>query len=133
MTLTFDEQRTEPQKKYDAAVMERVKQGMALLEREYGPDWVEHITPDKLDLRSGASCVLGQVYGTYVDGLRTLWPGLAHRVDDEDMTWDTVSQTLGVEFGFFADKAVGPSDHPEEWKALDAAWQDALNPQVTTA
>lgn len=111
MTVTFGEQRTEEQKAYDAEVLERVKRGMALLERAYGINWVDYIDLDTLELRDGNACVLGQVYGSYTRGVDTLWPrpALSYAV---------------IDHGFVA-------RNDPEWDALNAAWQDALTPIVT--
>lgn len=133
MTATFGEIRTKKEKRHDAELMERVKRGIALLEREYGPSWVDHIDLDRLDLRSGGSCVLGQLYGCYTDGLQVLWPELSAEADTDVDGWEKISAGVGHQHGFFAasdrrDGCYGPS---QDWIALNEAWKDALTPLVT--
>lgn len=41
----------------------RVKQGMALLDEKHGPEWVDRIDVDTLNLRDSCRCVLGQLNG----------------------------------------------------------------------
>lgn len=36
------------------------------------PGWADIVSPDTLALDTACDCVLGQLYGTYHDGLRTL-------------------------------------------------------------
>ncbi len=62
MSTTYGESRTPKQVEVDADLMAYVKRGMELLERKYGPDWVEHIDLLKLDLGDAEVCVLGQLY-----------------------------------------------------------------------
>ncbi len=56
---TPGERRTEPEKAYDAEVLERV-------------GWVDKIDLETLNLSHGSRCVLGQVYGGYDDGVHEL-------------------------------------------------------------
>jgi hypothetical protein len=60
--MTYGEQRTPLQEAIDEVVLEKVKRGIAVLEEKYGPDWVDRIDLDTLDLGESDSCVLGQVY-----------------------------------------------------------------------
>lgn len=48
-----------------------VKRGVQLLNREV-TDWYDLINLDLLDILHGDQCVLGQLFGDYVDGLREL-------------------------------------------------------------
>lgn len=59
---TYDEQRSEHEKKIDAIVLRRVMKGIELLTERYGRDWASKVDLDRLDLASGQYCVLGQVY-----------------------------------------------------------------------
>ena len=115
--VTYGEARTEGQKLYDAAVMERVKKGMALLEREYGPDWVDHIDLSELRLWSGGSCVLGQLYGSWDDQIDEFWPDDAYRES--------------AEHGFSIGHEISGVRRQEAWNTLQTAWEEALTPVVT--
>lgn len=61
-------ERTPEQQAVDALVLARVKRGIALLEKWYGPTWIDRITLEELNLENGSCCVLGQVYGSYNRG-----------------------------------------------------------------
>lgn len=50
----------------------RVQNGIAKLNAVHGTNWADKIDVTKLDLSDSDTCVLGQVYGAYVDGLREL-------------------------------------------------------------
>lgn len=50
----------------------RVQNGIAKLNAVYGKNWADKIDVTKLDLSDSKTCVLGQVYGEYMDGLRNL-------------------------------------------------------------
>lgn len=39
---------------------------------EKRPDWFLHVDPDQIDLLSPQNCVLGQVYGRHIVGMRDL-------------------------------------------------------------
>lgn len=75
-----DMEPTEFQRKYhsklqievDRKVRANVLNGIELLKREYGEDWVDKIDLDCLHLSSSSSCVLGQLYGDYVVGKRKI-------------------------------------------------------------
>lgn len=127
MSITHEERRTEPEKLYDKQVLERVKAGIALLEKEYGPDWVEHIDMKKLDLRDGAVCILGQVYANRKEGINGYWSGI---------------EILGIrgndgEYGFNIDNEFWEDFDEEEpdaeprWAELQACWTDVLTPMVS--
>lgn len=104
-TVPPGERRTETQKAYDAKVLARVKRGIAWLEKQWGPDWVEHIDLKTLDLTSGSLCVLGQLYGDYAEA--------CYRNGLSD----------GRTKGFY-----DPDD--DRYPALQACWVDLLTPKV---
>ncbi|RJQ34955.1 hypothetical protein C4568_01755 [Candidatus Parcubacteria bacterium] len=56
----------------------RVARGVRLLDRKGPPGWRSKIDLEKLEIRSGSRCILGQIYGDFrrgkpVLGLRTLY------------------------------------------------------------
>lgn len=112
---TPGERRSEREKLYDAAVMKRVKLGMALLEELHGPDWVEKLDLETLRLVSPDNCVLGQMYGGFREGAGQLWP------DAVDIDWRR--RDLAYKHGFYEHNAV--------YYPLQAAWEDALTPLVS--
>lgn len=47
----------------------RIQQGVALLDRQRGPGWVNDIDLGSLDIGDRRNCVLGQLYGRYEYGM----------------------------------------------------------------
>ena len=109
---------TQEQAELDALVLEKVKAGIELLKKEHGADFADHIDLGKLDLRSGAACALGQLYGTYDTGAKILFGE-----DYPDYTWKS------AEYGFWVGDDV--EDEAERlgvdsWKLLDKTWKREL-------
>lgn len=101
---TFGEMRSLVEEIIDETTLDHVKQGMTLLKIKYGENYVEHIDPKTLDLACGSDCVLGQLYGSYDEGLAALNIG------------------NGGDYGFDAN---GASYHE-----LDAAWIQLLHEEL---
>ena len=71
--MSFQDDHSRFQKEIDRRVKQRVLDGIELLKKKWGDDWVDHIDLDEFDLQDGSSCVLGQLYGgNYVNGLNAL-------------------------------------------------------------
>lgn len=119
---SYAQLRTPQQEAIDADCLARVKKGIALLEQQHGPNWADHIDLNTLDLASGFRCVLGQVYGTFGDGITQLWG-----TDPEH--WPSKDEV--AEHGFY-EHTVSYED-TDRYKPLDAAWKHALTPHVTCA
>lgn len=51
---------------------ENVRRGAALLDEKGVPGWREKVNPRQLDMNSHHKCVLGQIYGSYGEGLLEL-------------------------------------------------------------
>lgn len=49
-----------------------VQRGVALLDTK-NPDWRKKIDPEILDLNECTLCILGQLYGHYIDGVNELY------------------------------------------------------------
>jgi len=86
----------------------RVRAGIALLDGSGPTNWRARVDVDKLDLENPRSCVLGQVYGTFDDGMDAL-----------DLTFVEAAR-----YGFVT--GVGLRYVPSSWRALTDAWRDAL-------
>lgn len=115
ITPITGELRTPIDKLVDEIVLERVKAGMAVLEAEHGPDWVDKIDLRELDLKDGHRCVLGQVYGDYsyaVESLHEKYLGKYGSSDD----W-------GVAHGFTINHG--------GWGELQETWEDVLRPMIS--
>lgn len=94
---------------------DRVIKGAAVLDASAPRLWREMIDLNTLDLSDGEDCVLGQVFGTYVDGLTAL-----ELPEDE-----------AEEHGFYL-ACTRSSDDSEcecgrDYPALTQAWLDYLN------
>jgi hypothetical protein len=50
----------------------RVQRGIDLLDRRASSGWAMMISTERLDVSSGADCVLGQVFGSYTVGCKML-------------------------------------------------------------
>jgi hypothetical protein len=65
------ERQSQPHRRIDIDPRSRVERGAALLDAQ-SPGWEKKIDPGTLDISSIDNCVLGQVYGSYGNGLRVL-------------------------------------------------------------
>lgn len=76
---TYGEARSAEETATDREILNKVLNGIELLKKKYGDDWVDKIDLETLQLSSGTRCVLGQVgratyggkgYGEMIDLLR---------------------------------------------------------------
>jgi hypothetical protein len=91
---------------------ERIARGVELLNKTtFDKPWYQLIDLDKLNLRDNANCVLGQLYGTYMNALERL----ASRPDGSyDFVW-------GPDYGF---SVTIYEPHPEEVLVeLETMWR----------
>ena len=86
---------------------ERVARGVKLL-NEKKPGWKKKIDRERLDMSSCEDCILGQLFGSYRDGLYIL--KYAHFLDN----------------GFSLDSFILP-DLKQDWQKLKRAWLEVLN------
>jgi hypothetical protein len=93
-------------------IAERVAAGAAWLDA-HEPGWVDRIDLGGLDIQSCDRCILGQVYGHYVDA-----PDDARRTGDQIVSADRGFCAGGEADGFLALAA--------EWAALAAAWRELI-------
>ncbi len=118
----YGEQRTALQVEIDAAVLERVQRGFALLEEQYGPGWQEKIDLSILDLSDGERCVLGQVYddqaGEWENGYEIGLAELGLCGEDGDGE--------GVEYGFSSAGEEEGFVRASTWLELTVAWRAVL-------
>jgi len=86
----------------------RVRAGIALLDESGPTNWRARVDVDKLDLENPRSCVLGQVYGTFDDGMAAL----------------DLSFFEGARYGFVT--GLGLRYDRDSWRNLTDAWRDAF-------
>jgi hypothetical protein len=92
---------------HDDTFETRIERGMRLLD-ELEPGWRERVDLGRLDMSSCLTCILGQLYGDYTQGLSELG------------VWDAEA------YGF---DTYGPDPTTSQrYQELTAAWQEALRP-----
>lgn len=109
---TYGQERSLAEKEIDATILARVQRGLKWLEQTWGPGWEEKIDLETLNLVGVETCVIGQLYGSYVDAIN----------------YGVLSNCEACALGFTLDTL-------ESWrtqgKQLQVAWEDALRPRVT--
>lgn len=94
-------------------IEERVAAGVALLDAKGPADWRSLINLDILNLDDAYNCILGQLYGEFIQGARHLGIGVAGgRLD------------ASAGFGFYI--AYSGVDWATEYFALTVAWMSVL-------
>ena len=71
----------------------RIARGMELLDRE-NPSWCDKIELKSLDVGNVGHCVLGQVYGEYIDGVGAL--GIAFHTERHGFMWLNSDSVMGL-------------------------------------
>ena len=89
---------------------QQVQRGAVLLDA-LRPGWRKSISVDVLDLSSGCLCILGQIYGTFHEGLNRVCGS-----EDWDIRWN-----FSLEHGFDT-----YDDDDTACRALEQAWITAL-------
>lgn len=89
---------------------DRVARGVARLDK-YSPDWRDRINRDRLNMAESRDCVLGQLFGSFTEGLRRL---------DISARCDVVNNAVSLGFDFFID------DNDMDHVALNDAWLAVL-------
>lgn len=118
--LSPGERRTPYEREIDAEVLARVKAGIAFLEETVGPDWVDRINLDELELQDGDHCVCGQVFAAEVvdiDG----WNGYDFACGKFE--WSD----HGASLGFSREHTIYRQG---AWMELQRAWTHVLTPLV---
>lgn len=143
-TQTYEERRTELEKRADAVIKERVQRGIELLKEKWGPDFADHIDMGALRLRDASACVLGQLYADWEPTVEQ-WAAAADavegRTDSECGYWRGIAIIDGpllapdgtVAHGFDTPEAPEWYVDDDEWgdsvytfARLDDAWREAL-------
>lgn len=88
---------------------EQVRAGIALLDQKV-PDWRDQVDVAELDMVEYRQCVLGQVYGSYHDGLDEL------DLDDAG----------AVAYGFQVPSFLSSTDEDEDFINLADTWKALL-------
>ena len=83
------------------------------------PGWEQRINVETLNLESAMECVLGQLYGSYADGLSALWP--RQQVGWQRLSWSSYDEwdQMAEAHGFEAplgDRCTRRCVLAQEWK-----------------
>lgn len=62
----------------ELSIVERVQNGATWLD-ENEPGWAQRIDPVALNIESCARCILGQLYGDYINAPEDAWAGVGER------------------------------------------------------
>jgi hypothetical protein len=90
-----------------------VDRGVALLDEKV-PGWRELIQVSRLAMSNGCRCVLGQLFGGYLEGVDALGPELPSISED-------------AAYGFDIPRPYPPYTlKPEPYAKLDTAWREAI-------
>lgn len=81
----------------------RAAAGAAFLD-EARPNWVESVNVHCLDMESASRCILGQMFGSYSEGIDALFG-----------YWSTIER---IDLGF--------TTEDDDWIALTDAWTDEI-------
>lgn len=100
-----------------SGAIKRVNRGAAYLD-EVDPAWHERIDPETLELRSGESCVLGQLHGEFRLGLRR-----SHLFHCSSAPRANLSP---ISYGFFCAKDVSEELQERDYDYLNEAWRLAI-------
>jgi len=96
-------------------MMPAVEKGMALLD-EKQPGWMHFINLASLDLGNSVSCVLGQIYGTYGEGLD-------HVFGSDSDVFDVQYQDHGF---VLHEDGMGGIETGVEYDHLTSVWHDQI-------
>src|SRR5437868_296234 len=99
---------------------EKVLRGAALLDREH-PGWRDKIDLALLDLSDRCSCILGQIFAFYEEGISALWGIDTCQFRSDEWIASPAYQTV-VAHGFSIDL---PYQY-HKWRALQEAWTAEL-------
>ena len=95
----------------------RVLNGIELLDKEF-PNWEEAIDLDKLAIEDCNHCILGQLFGEYIDGLDIL----------------RISQHKSCLFGFDTDRFSFKKDDLDlyQYIVLKDCWAEVIKERLTS-
>lgn len=93
----------------------KVAKGAELLDNER-PGWADDIDLESLNMAEGNHCILGQLYGDYVDGLYAL--GFTRG-------WGSRGHGFTLHVGWSS-----ASDSMEDWYTLHALWRKEVASRV---
>ncbi len=100
---------------------ERAARGAALLDQRW-PGWAREIDPGRLDLASSEDDVLGQLYGSFDEGL-----GELVRQDVNPDAW--ADTDWAATHGFDLPAEIGLDQEPAAYVELTRCWQAEIAPR----
>jgi hypothetical protein len=113
-------------------VPEQVRAGAAFLDEVIGPEWIEQVNLDTLDLESGCRCVAAQIVNQFEGGYNNAWEYAMYEwgvvtPDGLDESITTIDLDRARALGF-----LGPthSGNPPTWQALELGWRDLIAARI---
>lgn len=92
------------------------------------PDWYKSVDEKQIDMNDCWGCVLGQVFGSYTDGLEAIdgaskvIPTLAYVQEECPSDDSNVNIAIGQSFGF----SIPLMSDDKEWRVLGTAWSEQI-------
>jgi len=112
-----------------------VQAGAAFLDETVGPQWIEQVNLDRLDIESGCGCVAAQVVGGFEGGFQNAWEYAMHewgvvKLDGLDPSITGIDMDRARELGFLGYNASeGGAGAP--WVALEDGWRELIAERTT--
>src|SRR5262245_8541144 len=100
-------------------VVARVRRGMALLDKHGPAYWRDCIDPKHLAIDSIYDCALGQIYGTYIEGLGRMPMSACMEPHEYGFTLPEVPT---MRLSLLSGRILGT-----EWDELNTAWRQELS------
>lgn len=117
-------------------VPEQVQAGAAFLDEVVGPEWVEEMNLDQLDINSGCDCVAAQTVKGFEGGYMNAWEyamfswGIITPGDPEvDSELATIDQERARRLGFLGPRY--PHLHPSN-EEIEDGWREVIAERVAT-
>lgn len=98
----------------------RVQRGIELLDEHYDHEWRHAIVPSDIRMNDGGKCVLAQLFGDYVDGLKTL--GLSDPLYPYTGLVGDYADDYGFQASVSANNAELAEAQKTEYQALQDEW-----------
>lgn len=113
-------------------VVARVRRGMAVLDEQGPPNWRQLIDTKHLRIESLYDCVLGQLYGCYLEGMEHM--PVSVMMDPYAYGFSVPESTTSYLRALLLRERIEESHQRAlEWGELNKAWQEALTQEAQAA
>jgi hypothetical protein len=112
------------------SITTRVARGAKLLDM-YAPGWLKKVDTSALNIGNGSTCMLGQAFGEFSNGIRTLAKtaikGSGLRFDDNYGYGDARVDDIALDAPYYGfDVADGSENESQEYDLLGEAWKTEI-------